>query len=230
MFAHRGGTAHAPENTIQAFETALEMGATGLESDVWLTADGVVVLSHDGAVGRRWRKRPIAGLDRAQLPPRMASLDDLYDVCGTDFELSLDVSDPRAAEPVVAAASARGRLAVSRLWLCSGSEQRLGLWRRLHPDLRLVYSRGSRTPADAELGSVLARLGRVGIDAVNIPERLCTSAIADACHRHGLRLFAWGVRSARAAGALAQMGVDGVMGDDVTALREGLASCAHPDA
>lgn len=222
--------AHAPENTIQAFQTALAMGATGLESDVWLTADGVAVLSHDGAVGRRWRKRPIAGLDRAQLPPGIASLDDLYDACGTDFELSLDISDPRAVAPVVTAASARGRLAVARLWLCSGSEQRLGFWRGLDPDLRLVYSRESWRPADAELGSVVARLGQAGIDAINIPERLCTSAIADACHRHGLRLFAWGVRSARAAGALALMGVDGVMGDDVAVLRQGLASCARLDA
>ncbi|MGA1075335.1 MAG: glycerophosphodiester phosphodiesterase, partial [Ilumatobacteraceae bacterium] len=48
MFAHRGARAHAPENTIEAFQLALRLGATGLESDAWLTADGVVVLDHDG--------------------------------------------------------------------------------------------------------------------------------------------------------------------------------------
>ena len=51
-FAHRGARAHAPENTIEAFELALRLGATGLESDVWLTADGVPVLDHDGVVQR----------------------------------------------------------------------------------------------------------------------------------------------------------------------------------
>ena len=48
LFAHRGASANAPENTIAAFELALGLGATGLESDVWLTADGVAVLDHDG--------------------------------------------------------------------------------------------------------------------------------------------------------------------------------------
>ena len=44
-FAHRGASAHAPENTLEAFELAVRLGAGGLESDVWLTADGVPVLS-----------------------------------------------------------------------------------------------------------------------------------------------------------------------------------------
>ena len=50
-FAHRGARAHAPENTIEAFTLALRLGATGLESDVWSTADGEAVLDHDGVIG-----------------------------------------------------------------------------------------------------------------------------------------------------------------------------------
>ena len=52
-FAHRGARAHAPENTLEAFRLALRLGATGLESDVWLTSDGVPVLDHDGVSGGR---------------------------------------------------------------------------------------------------------------------------------------------------------------------------------
>src|SRR5215218_9680885 len=66
-FAHRGGMAHAPENTLEAFRLALRLGATGLESDAWLTADGVVVLHHDQSIGT-FRKRAIASLRREQLP------------------------------------------------------------------------------------------------------------------------------------------------------------------
>ena len=57
-FAHRGARAHAPENTLEAFALALRLGATGLETDAWLTADGQVVLDHDGVVkvGRRKRR------------------------------------------------------------------------------------------------------------------------------------------------------------------------------
>jgi glycerophosphoryl diester phosphodiesterase len=47
-FAHRGARAHERENTLEAFALALGLGATGLESDVWLTRDGVAVLDHDG--------------------------------------------------------------------------------------------------------------------------------------------------------------------------------------
>jgi len=46
-FAHRGGMAHAPENTLEAFTKGLALGASGLESDVWLSADGHAVLVHD---------------------------------------------------------------------------------------------------------------------------------------------------------------------------------------
>ena len=69
-FAHRGAKAHAPENTIEAFTLALRLGATGLESDVWLTSDGVPVLDHDGVVRARLRsaKTPARVLVRESLP------------------------------------------------------------------------------------------------------------------------------------------------------------------
>src|SRR5687768_14179847 len=73
-FAHRGARAHAPENTLDAFTLALRLGATGLESDVWLTADGEAVLDHDGLVGGRVRRRRIAGARRAELPAHIPTL------------------------------------------------------------------------------------------------------------------------------------------------------------
>ena len=51
LFAHRGGCADAPENTLEAFSHSVALGVTGLESDVWLSADGIPVLSHDNKVG-----------------------------------------------------------------------------------------------------------------------------------------------------------------------------------
>lgn len=50
--AHRGARAHAPENTLQAFDLALEMGADMVELDVHLTSDGHVVVHHDDDVLR----------------------------------------------------------------------------------------------------------------------------------------------------------------------------------
>ena len=52
IFAHRGASAHAPENTLAAFELALAQGADAIELDVKLSADGHVVVIHDTSVYR----------------------------------------------------------------------------------------------------------------------------------------------------------------------------------
>lgn len=112
-FAHRGAPVRpAAGNTLEAFEAALARGSEGIESDVRLTADGVPVLVHGiGPVGRR----PIHRLIRADLPRQIPSIAELWQRCGTDFELSLDMADPDAAAAVVELA--RQYDAVSRLWL-----------------------------------------------------------------------------------------------------------------
>jgi glycerophosphoryl diester phosphodiesterase len=52
VFAHRGGAALAPENTLAAFERGLTLGADGIELDVHLSRDGAVVVHHDATVDR----------------------------------------------------------------------------------------------------------------------------------------------------------------------------------
>jgi glycerophosphoryl diester phosphodiesterase len=52
IFAHRGASAHAPENTLAAFELALSHGADGIELDAKLSADGSVIVIHDPTVDR----------------------------------------------------------------------------------------------------------------------------------------------------------------------------------
>lgn len=52
MFAHRGGSGLAPENTIAAFDNGIALGADGLELDVHLSRDGVVVVHHDLTLDR----------------------------------------------------------------------------------------------------------------------------------------------------------------------------------
>lgn len=57
IFAHRGASAHAPENTLAAFELAVEQGADGIELDVKLSADGHVVVIHDQTLTRTTGRR-----------------------------------------------------------------------------------------------------------------------------------------------------------------------------
>ena len=57
VYAHRGGAALRPENTIEAFDHGLSCGADGLEFDVHLSRDGVVVIHHDTTLNRTTRGR-----------------------------------------------------------------------------------------------------------------------------------------------------------------------------
>ena len=68
VFAHRGGCALGPENTIAAFDLGLAAGADGLELDVHLSSDGVVVVCHDDTLDRTTRGTgPVRALTAAQL-------------------------------------------------------------------------------------------------------------------------------------------------------------------
>ena len=129
LFAHRGGRAHANENTMAAFELGLRLGATGLESDAWLTADGVVVLDHHGRVRFGMRRRAIARCARAELPDHIPTLADLYATCGSAFHLSLDVKDKAAFDAIVAVARDAASDGLSRLWLCHPNLDTLVSWR-----------------------------------------------------------------------------------------------------
>lgn len=52
IFAHRGASAYAPENTLEAFELAARMGADGVELDIHMTKDGELVVAHDEEIAR----------------------------------------------------------------------------------------------------------------------------------------------------------------------------------
>lgn len=224
-FAHRGGRARRPENTIDAFRSALDLGATGLESDVWLTEDRVAVLDHDGVVraGRGgFRRVAIADTSRAQLPPHIPALEELYQACGTAFELSLDVKDPAAAGVVVNVANDFDT-ATGHLWLCSPSWEQAGEWRHLSDGIRLVDSTRLRKIKEGPERRA-ATLAGMGIDAVNLHHTDWTGGLTTLFHRFERYALAWDCQHERVLVALLAMGIDAVYSDDVEAMAGVLAS------
>jgi glycerophosphoryl diester phosphodiesterase len=215
-FAHRGARAHAKENTLAAFTLALEMGANALESDVWVTADGVAVLDHDGEIdgAEIWR------FPFAELPPHIPKLVDLYRECGTDYQLSLDVKDRRAAEETLRVADAAG--ATERLWLCHWNWKVLLPWREASSEVKLVDSTNTthmRTPAPVRA----ARMRDLGIDALNLHATQWTRPLVEAMHGEGRLAFAWDLQEEPALTALLALGVDGVYSDHVDRMQRALA-------
>jgi glycerophosphoryl diester phosphodiesterase len=221
LFAHRGARAHAPENTIEAFELGLRLGATGLESDAWLTADGVVVLDHDGKVKAGARRRSIARSRREQLPPHIPTLADLYRVSGA-AQLSLDVKDPHAFDPVIAVArEAGGPGALERLWLCHADLRTLETWRSRCADVRLVNStRLQRLDRGPERRA--AELADAGIDAINLHHSDWTGGLTTLFHRFDRVAFGWDAQHERILHTLLGMGIDGVYSDWVDRMVDAL--------
>ena len=219
-FAHRGARAHAPENTLEAFRLALRLGATGLESDVWLTADGVAVLDHDGvAGGRRFRRSRISAVERAQLPAHIPTLADLYHECGADFELSLDVKDPAALDAVIAVAHAAD--ALDRLWLCHPDLSRLTSWSGSVDGAHLVHSTFlSEMKAGPERHT--ASVAAAGVAAINLHHSECTGGLAALFHRFEVLAFGWDAQQDRVLRELLDAGFDGVFSDHVDRMTEAL--------
>jgi glycerophosphoryl diester phosphodiesterase len=226
-FAHRGARAHAPENTLEAFSLALRLGATGLESDVWITADGEAVLDHDGLVGRRPRRRPIATVDRRDLPPHVPTLAELYETCGAAPQISLDVKDPAAFDRVVAVARAAGDDTLTRLWLCHPRWEQVAEWRGRCADVRLVDStRLDRIKEGPERRA--ATLAARGVDALNMHHLDWTGGLTTLVHRFGVLAFGWDAQTPRVLAELVDAGIDGVYSDHVDRMVDAVAA-AYPE-
>jgi glycerophosphoryl diester phosphodiesterase len=211
-FAHRGASARAPENTLEAFRLALELGASGLESDVWLSADGVPVLDHDGRFEVEGKARPIRTLERTALPSHVPTLAELYELCGPEVALSLDLKDDAVA-PVVVRVAAEAR-ALESLWLCHWNWKVVARLRELSPRIKLVDStrvRHMRTPPATRA----ARMAHLGIDALNLHHSDWDEERVEVFHRHGRFALAWDTQTeASITGALG-LGVDAVFSDHV---------------
>jgi glycerophosphoryl diester phosphodiesterase len=211
-FAHRGGKAHAPENTLEAFRLGLKLGATGLESDAWLTSDGVPVLDHDGLVRRFLSKVPIGELRRSQLPHHIPALTELIEACGTNYHLSLDLKSDDVAERVLDVVREAAPDLLSRLWLCHPSWPALLPLRSKLDGARLVDStRLARIKEGPERRA--ADLANDGIAAINMHYTDWNGGLVTLFHRFDVCAIAWDLQFEHTLRPILRMGIDGVHSD-----------------
>jgi glycerophosphoryl diester phosphodiesterase len=218
VFAHRGGSALAPENTIAAFDNGVALGADGLELDVHLSSDGVVVVHHDRVLDRTTKLRgPIGArtadeLARADVPALAGVLTRYRDV-RVVVEMKANRSDLAAAVVDVV----RGADALDRV--CLGS---FGL--RVLRAARALEPRIATSAAREEVRWALYRswcrwpVRRVAYAGYQIPEfagttRVVSPRFVDYAHRAGLGVQVWTVDTEADARRLLAWGVDALITD-----------------
>jgi glycerophosphoryl diester phosphodiesterase len=218
VFAHRGGAALKPENTIEAFDEGMRLGADGLELDVHLSRDGAVVVHHDRTLDRTTRLRgPVAARTADEL--RRAAVPLLTDVLTRHREarviVELKVNAPELARAAVDAI--RGVDAVDRVCLGSSGLRVLRAVRSIEPAI-------ATSAAREEVRLALYRswirwpVSRVRYRGYQVPEVAGTTRVvsprfvADA-HGADLAVQVWTVNTDADARRLLSWGVDALITD-----------------
>ncbi len=234
-FAHRGGAAHAPENSWTAFEHAVKLGYAYLETDARATSDGKLMAFHDrtldrvtdgsGPIGSR-TYREISALRVADSEP----IPLIEDLLGTwpDARFNIDLKD----EPGIAllAAVLRRTGAWDRVCLTSFSGSRLRAARGLLD--RPVCMATSPTVIAAVLctigaaaerrqtGLLARRLAQWQVRCAQVPGRVASASFVRRAHALGLDVHVWTINDRAEMSRLLDLGADGIMTDDISALRE----------
>lgn len=219
-FAHRGARAHAPENTPESFDLAVKLGATGIESDVWITADGELVLTHDGHIGLR--RRQIRSLQRSDLPDTIITLPELMERLPVELDVSIDIKTDDAMLPLLEWAGTIDPVTRSRLYLCHPDWRKLAEWREIDEHVKLVDSTSVKA-MDEGPERRAANLADAGIDVVNLRQGEWTGGMATLFHRFGRLCFGWDAQHRRILDNLLRMGLDGVYSDHVDLMMESVA-------
>ena len=218
VFAHRGGSALAPENTMAAFANGLALGADGLELDVHLSRDGRVVVHHDRTLDRTTPLRgPIAARDAADLA--RAGVPSLADVLAVHRDarviVELKVNAPALARAVVDLVRAAD--AIERVCLGSFGLRVLRVARALEPAIATSAAREEVRWA-LYRSWVRCSPGRVAYRGFQVPARAGRTRVVSprfvACaHRAGLAVQVWTVDHEADARRLLDWGVDALITD-----------------
>lgn len=230
-FAHRGGAAEAPENTMRAFEHAVELGYRYLELDVRVSADGRVVVFHDATLDRVTdrtgvvRELPWAELRHA-LVDDVAPLCLLEDVLGTwpEAKVNIDPKSDAVAAPLLEVL--RRTRSLERVCVMAFSDRRLRRLRRLAGP-ELCTALGPESQVRLGLAAKGLRVGPLSGSVAQVPAdvgplRPIDQRFIDTAHERGLPVHVWVVDHPAEMRRLLDSGVDGLMTDRPSVLRDAL--------
>ncbi len=218
---HRGAPREFPENSLPAFERAIERGADAVELDVHSTADGIVVVHHDptlaSTVDAVLRGMPIDGVSWSELQTvevapgvTIPTLAQVLDVVGSRAKTYVEIKGARIESLVID--SIRGHSAHCAIH--SFDYEQIARAARLAPELR----RGILLDDFKE--SIPALMKETQALDVWPAWRLIDDGLLETVHTAGGRVIAWTVNTAAVARKLGAAGVDGICTDDIRFLHE----------
>ena len=229
VIGHRGGAALAPENSLEAIRAGLTAGADGVEIDVRLSADGVVVLMHDADVSRTTsgsgRVTDLTANELAKLGvPTLNEVLGLVpvdrrlivEVKGTPWEAGHDPNEPVAHELARILASIPPR----RVVVSSFNPIALAILRERAPNVVT----GVLTPSAFDLRTNLAAVLEGGHAESHVPFEILEESFVAEVHANDRRVMAWTGNDAGEIRRCRDWGVDGVITDDPRAALAALAS------
>lgn len=240
IFAHRGASMHAPENTISAFKLAIEQSADGIELDVKCTADGHVVVIHDQNVDRttdgsglvvRMTLSELKKLDAGShfdapfQGETIPTLEEVFELFGNKTFINVELTNYRTPFdklPLKVADLARKYNLESTLILSSYSPIAL---RRIHAYLPDVPIGLLAFPG--KLGAIpRSRLGRILVPYLALHTAVAdtSSSLVSRLHRGGYRVHVFTVNQTQDMQRLFKIGVDGIFTDDPALARQLLAA------
>lgn len=220
IIGHRGASAHAPENTLCAFDRAFEAGADGIEFDVRLARDGVPVVIHDATLKRTaLRDERVASLTSVELnrvdagtwfnlrrPERaraeyakafVPTLSQVLDLYGASATLYLEMKCELAEAPALALAVVeliRSRPPLERLIVKSFTHEAVREIKRLAPEIRTaaLFERKLSRPLLSARRIVEQALA-CGADEISLQRTLVSRRIVEEAARAGLKVVVWTV-------------------------------------
>lgn len=217
VIAHRGASAYAPENTLSAFDLALQMGADALESDVRATSDRVLVLCHDATVDRvsnghgevatftleEMRRLDFGGwLDARFGGERVVTAAEFLQRFGRRCPLVLEIKADGVVDPLVAMVTSAGL--AQEVVFTSFHLPWLELLHQVSPQARIGYL---TRQFDDEM---IARVRSLGFEQICPAARATTAPLVARAQAAGLVVRAWGVDADAVQDHALQCGVDGM--------------------
>jgi glycerophosphoryl diester phosphodiesterase len=231
--AHRGASAERPENTIPAFELAMDQGADVIEADVRATADGELMILHDPTLDRTTsgtgplRELTAAAareLDAGHGAP-LPFARDVLEVARGRTRVNLDLKEVEVVEPAVRLVHEVRML--DRVTFISFLPEAWDRLERLSPESPVIMLVDS---ADALAGLALGD-GAVSTAAgVGMPYGLVSEDMVERMHRHGLGVFPWTVDDDAEMRRLIELGVNGLVTNRPAALAEVLRQLRAAEA